>query len=211
MTDTGSCGARCAVAVFARPPRLGEVKTRLAAGVGDAAALDIYRKLLEQTLRQASSSGLPFTLFAAAQSDELVALAHHYNGEVALQQGEDLGERMAAAFAAMHRLADSVILIGSDCPVLTSAHLLAAQQMLAQSEVVIGPAEDGGYWLIGSANAALWRDSRIFDGVRFGADQALTMTLHGLQRAGVSASMLPMLWDLDTEQDYLRARRQGVL
>lgn len=206
-----SSGVNCAIAVFARPPRLGQVKTRLAAGVGDEVALRIYRQLLEKTLRQISISGLPFTLFAAAKSEELSELAHHYGGDVALQHGDDLGERMVAAFSAMHNLAGSVILIGSDCPVLTSGHLLAAQQMLAQSAVVLGPAEDGGYWLIGSASDSLWRDSSVFDGVQFGGSQALSMTLHGLQRAGVSASMLPVLWDLDTEQDYQRARALGIL
>lgn len=211
MTDSHTSRVGCAIALFARPPRLGQVKTRLAAGVGDEAALRIYRQLLEQTLRQIKASSLPFTLFAAAQSEELAELAHRFGGDVALQHGDGLGERMAAAFSAMHNLADSVILIGSDCPVLTSGHLLAAQQVLMQSAIALGPAEDGGYWLIGSACDSLWRDSSVFDGVRFGGDQALSMTLHGLQRAGVSASMLPMLWDLDTEQDYRRACALGIL
>ncbi len=211
MTDTHPARVNCAIAVFARPPRLGQVKTRLAAGVGDEAALGIYRQLLEITLRKISDSGLPFTLFAAAQSDQLTELAHRYGGDVALQHGDGLGERMAAAFSAMHNLADTVILIGSDCPVLTSGHLLAAQQMLTQSVVVLGPAEDGGYWLIGSASDSLWRDSSVFDGVQFGGSQALAMTLRGLQQAGASASMLPMLWDLDTEQDYRRACALGLL
>ncbi len=212
MTDACPSGVDCTIAVFARPPRLGQVKTRLAAGVGDQAALTIYRQLLEHTLRQVSISGLPFTLFAAAQSDQLTELAHRYGGAVALQHGADLGERMAAALSAMHKKpAGSVILIGTDCPVLTAGHLLAAQRQLAQSDVVIGPAEDGGYWLIGSANSSLWQDSSVFDGVRFGGSRALSMTLNGLQRAGVSASMLPMLWDLDTEQDYQRACVLGIL
>lgn len=211
MTEAGSQRVDCAIAVFARPPLLGQVKTRLAAGVGDSQALHVYRLLLEHTLRQIRASGLPFTLFAAARSDELSELAHHYGGHVALQQGNDLGERMAAALSALHNLAGSVILIGTDCPVLTAAHLLAAQQELMQSEVVLGPAEDGGYWLIGSARDSLWSDGSVFDGVRFGGSEALAMTVHGLQRAGVSASMLPMLWDLDTEADYQRACELGIL
>jgi rSAM/selenodomain-associated transferase 1 len=201
----------CAIAVFARPPRLGQVKTRLAAGVGDRQALHVYRLLIEHTLRQIRASDLPFTLFAAARSNELSELAHHYGGHVALQQGNNLGERMAAALSAMHNLAGSVILIGTDCPVLTAAHLLAAQRELMQSEVVLGPAEDGGYWLIGSARDSLWSDSSVFDGVRFGGSEALAMTVHGLQQAGVSASMLPVLWDLDTKTDYQRACELGIL
>lgn len=211
MTEAGSQRVDCAIAVFARPPRLGQVKTRLAAGVGDQQALHIYRLLLEHTLRQIRASGLPFTLFAAARSDELSELAYHYGGHLALQQGNDLGERMAAALSELHNLARSVVLIGTDCPVLTSAHLLAAERELMQSEVVLGPAEDGGYWLIGSARGSLWSDSAVFDGVRFGGSEALAMTVHGLQRAGVSASMLPMLWDLDTEADYWRACELGIL
>ncbi len=211
MTDAHYFDNPCAIAVFARPPRLGQVKTRLAAAVGDEIALRAYRQLLEITLRQVSASRLPFTVFAAEQSDELTELAQHYGGDVALQRGDHLGERMAAAFSEMHKLAGSVILIGSDCPVLSAGHLQAAQQVLEQSDVVLGPAEDGGYWLIGSANDLLWRDSSVFDRVRFGGSQALSMTLDGLQRAGVSASMLPVLWDLDTEQDYQRACALGIL
>lgn len=211
MTDLHPAVIPCAIAVFARPPRLGQVKTRLAAAVGDKAALRIYRQLLEITLQQVSVSRVPFTVFAAEPSDELSKLTHQYGGDVALQRGDNLGGRMAAAFSEMHHLAGSVILIGSDCPVLNARHLQAAQQALAQSEVVIGPAEDGGYWLIGSANDSLWRDGAVFDRVQFGGSQALSMTVDGLQRAGVSASMLPMLWDLDTEQDYQRACALGIL
>lgn len=211
MTETGLRREDCAIAVFARPPVLGHVKTRLAAGVGDQQALQVYRLLLEHTLRQIRASGLPFTLFAAGQSEELGELAQHYGGHVALQRGSDLGERMAAALSALHNQAGSVILIGTDCPVLTATHLLSAQRELMQSDVVLGPAEDGGYWLIGSARDSLWSDSSVFDGVRFGSSEALAMTVRGLQRAGVSASMLPMLWDLDTEADYRRACELGIL
>ena len=211
MTETAPHRVACAIAVFARPPVPGQVKTRLAASIGDQRALQVYRLLLEHTLRQVRASGLPFTLFATAGSGELGELAQHYGGDVALQRGSDLGERMAAALSALHNRADAVILIGSDCPVLTAAHLQTAQRVLKHSDVVLGPAEDGGYWLIGSARDALWSDSSVFDGVRFGGSEALAMTVHGLQRAGVSASMLPLLWDLDTEADYRRACELGIL
>ena len=211
VIDPGVAGVDCAIAVFARPPRLGQVKTRLAATVGDQAALQIYRQLLDKTLRQVSDSGLPCTLFAAAPCRELTELMRYYGGSVALQSGADLGARMAAAFCRMHGLARSVILIGSDCPVLTSDHLLTAREMLVRCDAVLGPAEDGGYWLIGSACQSLWYDSSVFEQVEFGGSQVLAMTLRGLQRAGVSASLLPVLWDLDKEEDYQRALVLGLL
>ena len=200
-----------AVAVFARPPVSGQVKTRLAATLGADSALEIYRQLLDRTLQQATASGFTVVLFAASESAELSRLAASYGATLTIQQGSGLGERMVRALAQMHERFARVLLVGSDCPVLTAAHLHQAMEQLADTGLVMGPAEDGGFWLLGSAMPALWRQPALLNEVEFGAARARAMTLSELQRRGVDVSMLPLLWDLDTEPDYRRARSMGLL
>jgi rSAM/selenodomain-associated transferase 1 len=217
MADS-DCSA-AVVAVFARPPLAGQVKTRLAATVGDAMALDVYRRLLAMTLKSATASGYPCVLFAAAPSAELSAMADSYGVSVRVQQGNGLGERMVRAIAELHQQYLRVLLIGSDCPALAPQHLQQGFAALQDSPVVLGPAEDGGYWLIGSAEPECWRDHHLLDPVRFGGNEALAMTLSclgscmqsRLQYHGASIAMLSALWDLDTEADYRRAVSAGLL
>ncbi|MDF1629605.1 MAG: TIGR04282 family arsenosugar biosynthesis glycosyltransferase [Alcanivoracaceae bacterium] len=207
------------VAVFARPPLAGQVKTRLAATLGDETALDVYRRLLAMTLKSAKASGYPCVLFAAAPSAELSAIADSYGVSVRVQQGDGLGERMVRAIAELHRQYQRVLLIGSDCPALAPRHLQQGYAALQDSAVVLGPAEDGGYWLIGSAEPECWHDHHFLDAVPFGGDEALAMTLRclescmqsRLQYHGASIAMLAALWDLDTEADYRRAVSAGLL
>ena len=208
-----------AVAVFARPPLAGQVKTRLAATLGNATALDVYRQLLSTTLQKVAESGYPCVLFAAAQSEELAELAATHKASLRMQQGHGLGERMVRAIAELHQRYPRVLLIGSDCPPLTAQYLRKGDAALAESPVVIGPAEDGGYWLIGSAEPSIWQNAQLFSSVSFGGPQALAMTLaslqscvaSGLQYHGQAVAMLATLWDLDTEADYRRALMNGLL
>jgi uncharacterized protein len=200
-----------AIALFARPPVEGQVKTRLAATVGAAAALEIYRQLLDRTLLQAAASGFTVVLFASSESVELSRLAASHGTTLSSQQGNGLGERMVRALAQMHERFARVLLIGSDCPVITAAHLHQAMQRLNDTGLVMGPAEDGGFWLLGSALPWLWQQPALLDGVEFGGVRARAMTLAELQRRGVEVNMLPLLWDLDTEPDYRRAKSMGLL
>ncbi|MEE4250204.1 MAG: TIGR04282 family arsenosugar biosynthesis glycosyltransferase [Alcanivoracaceae bacterium] len=209
MIDTVACST--AVAIFARPPVAGQVKTRLAATLGDAAALDVYRRLLAMTLESASGSGYPCVMFAAAPSAELARMADEYGVSFRLQQGHGLGERMVRAIDELHQQYQRVLLIGSDCPELAPHHLQRGFAALAAASVVLGPAEDGGYWLIGSSEALLWRDHKLLDPVSFGGPEALAMTLSCLQYHGATIAMLAALWDLDTEADYRRAVSAGLL
>ncbi|MCC1495671.1 TIGR04282 family arsenosugar biosynthesis glycosyltransferase [Alcanivorax sp. 1008] len=217
MVDSACMSA--VVAVFARPPLAGQVKTRLAATLGDAMALDVYRRLLAMTLKSATDSGYPCVLFAAAPSAELSAMAASYGVSVRVQQGSGLGERMVRAIADLHRQYQRVLLIGSDCPALAPQHLQQGFAALQDAAVVLGPAEDGGYWLIGSAEPECWHDYHLLDPVRFGGHEALAMTLcclkactqSRLQYHGASIAMLAALWDLDTEADYHRAVSAGLL
>ena len=135
--------------LFIKNPRLGYVKTRLAASVGNEAALQIYHILLEKTREAALGSEAERWLW---YSDEIPEnddwSANLFNKK--LQPGGDLGNRMSGAFnAAFEAGAQKVVIIGSDCPEVTGELLEEAFDQLASNDVVIGPTFDGGYYLLG--------------------------------------------------------------
>lgn len=213
MTDSSSNpnSSSAVVIVFARPPIAGQVKTRLAATLGDDAALKVYRQLLLMTVQQVSASGYPFVLFATEPCHELDELAAQYGARLSVQQGAGLGEKMVRALAQLHQQYQRVLLVGTDCPVLTVEHLQQGFTELIEASVVMGPAEDGGYWLLGSADAALWQNPQLLDNVHFGGPEAREMTASRLHYHGATIRMLPLLWDVDTAADYQRALAEGLL
>lgn len=199
------------IAVFARALRKGQVKTRLAASQGNDVALQVHRQLLCNTLQQVQASGRDCALFASQACPELTAISQQYGARLNLQEGDGLGARMIAALAWMHRHYSKVLLVGSDCAPLHATYLLQAFEALDTADVVIGPAEDGGFWLLGSANPLLWNNPDWFVGVPFGGAEALAHTLARLQQSDAVVTMVSKLWDLDNEADYRRACREGFL
>jgi uncharacterized protein len=194
------------VAVFAREPLLGRVKTRLAVTLGEATALAVYRQLLQRTLQQVQASGIPWVLMGESPSAVMEAMASEYGGGFLLQQqGAELGYRMSAALASLQQQHDAVVLIGSDCALLTAAHLEEAFGQLQNAQAVVGPAEDGGFWLLGSQRQSLWRDPDILQGIPYGGPQACALTCQRLRHRGLMITMLAQLWDVDDERDYRRA------
>lgn len=188
--------------VFGRYPAPGKVKTRLIPALGPAGAAELYRRLSEQTLvtgfdygRQAGAQ----VHFCYAGGDParirrwlpLPGLSH------GPQVAGDLGERMAAAFEEAFRSGcERAILIGTDIPALTEAHLTAAFTALESHDVVLGPSSDGGYWLVG-----LKKSHDIFSGMTWGHPRVLAETLRRVRRLGLSHARLAVLSDLDTPAD----------
>lgn len=203
--------SRTCIAVFARAPRLGEVKTRIAVDAGAAAALHVYRQMLRHSLRQAHHTGHRVVLCATdIACTELNALAHEFDCELLAQSQGDLGARMAHAFRLLHQRFEQVIIIGSDCPAMTSVHLNAATSALSATAMVLTPAEDGGYVLIASAQPKLWL-SEVFCNVHWSSPSTLNDTLSNLHGLGVQVTMLDALWDVDTLEDAKRAAALGLL
>ena len=201
MSST-SCDAL--VIVFAKAPRAGEVKTRLIPALGAEGAAALHRQLLHRTLVTATGAGLgPVELHCAPDTHNVFLRDCGCRYGVALlpQQGHDLGARMCHAFEEALTRHAKVILIGTDCPVLTEQHLRDTHAALAQGhDAVLIPAEDGGYALIGLAQC----DARLFDGIAWGGDTVLTATRARLKALGWRWRELETLWDIDRPEDYCR-------
>lgn len=194
------------ILVFARAPVAGEVKTRLAAHIGKQAAASVYQQLLCATLDMASASGLAAVeLHVASQPGHPLfkSLADRWPLEIRLQQGVDLGQRMYHALQSALRQAAFAVLIGTDCPEMNAAYLQRACQLLDDgSAVVLGPADDGGYVLIGVRSC----DERLFRAIPWGSDRVLQLTRERLQALQLRYTELDSLWDLDRPEDLRRWR-----
>ncbi len=190
---------RAEVVVFGREPVPGRVKSRLAATLGPELAAAVYAALLDHTLSEAVRSGLAVVLALAEEPSAgwLRALRVPW----ALQSGGDLGSRMASAFAGRFATgAGRVVLVGSDCPGLAAAHLRQAAAALAAVPVALGPAADGGYWLVGQRRPGL----ELFTDIPWSAPSTLEATRRRLESLGARWLELEPLTDIDIEDD-LRA------
>ena len=191
------------VAVFARAPVLGRVKTRLALDVGEEEALRIYDRLLHDTLRKLCGSSFPVALYGDGEG--LKKIGQGYGMEVRVQRGEDLGERMANAFADLLREARTVALVGVDIPLLEVDYLQRAFEMLEFSDLVLGPTEDGGYCLIALKAQA----EALFTDMPWGGSEVCARTLARARDLGLSVRLAEPLWDVDRVEDVVRLRSLG--
>lgn len=194
------------VVVFSREPVPGATKTRLAAGIGPAAAARVAAVLLEHTLEAARGAGCPVTVSLADAPSAAWARTLSLPWEV--QRGVGLGERMTDAFERRFAAGDArVVLVGSDCPGLSPHHLCAALQALEDVPVVLGPAGDGGYWCVGQRTPGV----ALFDGVRFSSRSTLRRTRERLRNLGVPWAEIATLDDVDTATDLEDALRGAML
>ena len=187
--------------VFARAPRLGTVKRRLAASVGAMAALRFYRGQLGRLLREAGRDRRWRTELAVTPDRIRWPVRAPPGLPMRPQGGGDLGRRMGRALA-RHRRA---VLVGCDIPGLGRADIAAAFRALGRADAVFGPAEDGGYWLVGLGPR---RPPAPFAGVRWSGEHALADTLANCR--GRRVALLRRLRDVDTAADLaaVSARRR---
>lgn len=199
-------GRERVVIVFARVPRLGQVKTRLARSVGDLEALRVHRALLGRTLAQAVSLAGVRVQLAIAGDDaegEGAALAAASGAELVRQSAGDLGARMDNALQAALARSLLPVLVGCDCPVLHADDLRAAFEQLDEVDAVFAPAEDGGYALVGASREI----TPAFAGVPWGTPVVMAATRERLLAARLSWRELRTLWDVDDETGYWRWRQ----
>ncbi len=188
--------------IFARVPEAGRVKTRLAAGIGDAAALDAYVVMANHVIGRVRQPATFSVEVAYAPADGERAMQGWLGTSVALhpQASGDLGARMAAAIdRAIRGGADRVVIIGTDCPDISASVVEEAFANLASSDLVLGPASDGGYYLIGmsSLHAALFED------VPWSSPETLRVTLDRGRTLGLTVHLLAERRDIDTVDDWL--------
>ena len=181
--------------VFAKFAQIGRVKTRLAKGLGHAAALAFYRRTLEATL--AKTRGGPWQTVLCVSPDAARRLVRVWPPRIRTQgQGRgDLGRRMARALAAV---AGPAAIVGGDIPELARSDIAAAFSALGAADIVVGPAADGGYWLVGVRAGRF--AAHLFDRVRWSSEFALADTLANAPRARVAK--LRTLADIDTAADW---------
>lgn len=190
---------------FAKSPKLGGVKTRLAKTMGAELALEVHLELMRETASLLLDSGVADaelwldSLTPSPHIQDILALGLRGPME---QRGEDLGERMCLALQDGLLRASAVVLVGSDCPFLDERYLNDAFEALDESDLVFGPAEDGGFVLIGARQVR----PAMFDGVSWGQGDVLARTLKAVERAGLSHTSLGTRFDIDLEDDLARWR-----
>lgn len=185
--------------MFVRAPEAGRVKTRLAATLGADGALRVYRRLAEHTVREARAVDAELRVHFTPADRESEVRAWLGDGPRYLAQAEgDLGTRMEAAFrSAFADGAERVVIVGSDLPDLTAALLRRAFGALDEHPAVLGPALDGGYYLLGMRAMI----PGVFDGVPWSTDAVLARTLQRMRAAGIEPALLPALADVDEADD----------
>ena len=195
--------ARVPVCVFAKPPVAGETKTRLArGGLGAEAAARLARAFFEDTWATVSALEWARPVLATT-APELSAFGLTSDVEVWMQGPGDLGERMARVLARAVAEAGRGMVIGADLPGLPRRHLDVAREALARHEAVLGPTDDGGFYLLG-----LWRvPDGILTGLPWSSPDTLARTELRLAGAGLGAARAPPWFDVDVPGDLARLRR----
>jgi rSAM/selenodomain-associated transferase 1 len=191
--------------IFARVPELGAVKTRLARETGDARALEIYNALLRDSLQSIGASNESTeveVMWAPTEVANAQTLSAAFGDlPLAMQTGNTLGERLAMAFSErfFFQRTMKIIAVGVDDPTLPRALIDEAFALLDSCEWVVGPAVDGGYYLIGCRAASF--EVEVFDGTEWGTDRVLPETLARIRKWQGTVAVLPERRDIDVAED----------
>jgi rSAM/selenodomain-associated transferase 1 len=193
--------------IFAKAPRPGLVKTRLANSVGKEAACSAYKRLI-RTLA-ARLEKLPGATVCYSPPDARDELSSFFPAQwrFAPQTGAELGERLYRAMEeSFARGAAKVAVIGCDCPYITRLDIENAWSALDSNDAVLGPATDGGYWLVGSREL----HAGLFEGIDWSTERVLSQTLEVAGRLKLRTALLRTLEDVDTELEWQRFLEAGL-
>jgi uncharacterized protein len=191
---------KCALALFAKTPIPGLVKTRLAPSLSAVQSADLYRCMLLDTIARTAS--LPCDTFIFYDGDQQFFSQAAPSSQLIPQKGDHLGSRLEHAFAAMGALGYEVCaVIGTDAPDLPLDYIEEAFSSLAAgSDVVFGPAEDGGYYLVAQNGIC----ATLFEDIPWSGDRVLEQSLERAGAAGLSVALLPPWYDVDSFEDLYR-------
>lgn len=197
--------SRNALIIFAKRPAPGQVKTRLSPPLSPEEAAELYRCMLEDILEKVSAlSGVDKHIFYEPEELAAAFFAQAAPGMTSTpQQGEDLGERMANAFAEMFDAGyEQAAVIGTDIPDIPLEYVAEALDRLASegADAVFGPSKDGGYYLLAMRKL----HAELFRGIRWSSGEVLEKSLERAKEAGIGVSLLPEWHDVDTAEDMKR-------
>ncbi len=185
--------------IFIKNPIRGKVKTRLASTIGDEKALKVYNKLLEHTHKIVSRVKVDKAVFYSdyiSEDDFWKKLEF----QKLLQKGENLGDKMSNAFITTFNMGyKRVVIIGSDCFEIDEDILTDAFRILEETEIVLGPAKDGGYYLLGMQK----HHKQFFENKTWSAENVLLDTLLDISNLKLTFKLLPTLSDIDEEKDLI--------
>lgn len=183
--------------VFAKSPELGKVKTRLAATIGNEKALEAYQLLVKHTETVIASTNIPVAVYFTHFMDDEQSFCF-VNEAKHVQVTGDLGDKMKAAFQDQFEAGNKqVVIVGTDCYELKKKHIEAAFESLNNCDVVVGPANDGGYYLLGS-NTFI---PSLFENITWSTESVLTETLAVVNQLGKRYELLETLVDVDYEHE----------
>ncbi len=186
-----------AVIIFIRKPELGKVKTRLAKGVGQEKALEIYNKLLEHTRKESLKVDCDRFLFYEGEIDTQDQWSDS-DFQKFVQCSGDLGSKMKHAFTIALAKYEQVLIIGSDCPEISHKDIERGFFELEEHDVVIGPARDGGYYLLGMSALQLF----LFDDMPWSEENLLEESIIRVQDRGLQYALLKTKSDIDYKEDW---------
>lgn len=194
-----------------RAPVEGQVKTRLIPALGETSATELHRRMIEHAVNNGIAA--EFTDIELHCSPDIhhpffQYLAAEYDITLVNQQGHDLGQRMFHALSSSLKQDRPCLLIGTDCPVIDRPYLqLAADSLETAADVVLGPAEDGGYVLIG----VKYCTDAIFCEIDWSTERVLEQTLDKLDQSNLNYRLIDTLWDIDRADDYQRLQQQSAM
>ena len=192
------------VIVFAKPPLLGKVKTRLIPELGPESALNAHSEMVDLTLKKVAQLDCSSSLWLSENSQEGVIWGQKYSLPVEVQRSGDLGIKMLDAISkTLVASPVKVVLIGSDCPILSQEDIRDAFLWLDQNDVVILPCEDGGYGLIGMKQ----RHAEVFSRISWGTSRVTRETLDRARNSNLSVKCGREIWDVDDIEDWYRYQR----
>jgi rSAM/selenodomain-associated transferase 1 len=200
------------LAMFAKFWQPGAVKTRLAASLGPVRAAAIHRLFVETLMRRFDAvAGERAIVFAPPDAEAALQEVAGDRWRLLPQAAGDLGQRMKVFFAESLARFDRIVLIGSDSPDLPIEYVSQAFEALGTHDVVLGPAQDGGYYLVGAARQV----PRIFDGIDWGTARVWEQTLANLRSAARHWHELPSWYDIDDDGSLrallLNLNREGLV
>ena len=195
----------CVILIFAKAPVAGQVKTRLVPYITAEQAASLHEELTRDRLRMCTTADLcDVQLWCSPGTDHTFFsdCRQRYGVRLQTQVGNDLGERMSAALNSMLGQYKKIIVIGTDAPALDINTIDAAVNRLEHNDIVLVPAEDGGYVLL----AASKYDHDLLVDVPWGTKSVLASTVRNIERLGLSSSLLEECWDVDRPEDLERYR-----